>query len=71
MEGCLINAGWLIGLLLELYILATSKVIPGWVLTCDSAYSSRLCNTDIVGLLEPRPNHIILKRCYPVLVLSY
>ena len=28
-----------IGCLLELYVLATSKVISGWVLTCDSAHS--------------------------------
>ena len=32
------NAGW-VGRLLELYLLATSKVISGWIPTCDSANS--------------------------------
>ena len=33
-----INDDELAGWLLEFYILATSRFISGWVLTCDSAY---------------------------------
>ena len=33
------NSGWLVGLFLEFYNLATSKVISVWVLICDSTPS--------------------------------
>ena len=40
-----VKVGWL----LEFYILATSKVISGWVLTYDSAHSWQLYNAVPLG----------------------
>ena len=37
------------GWLLELYVLATPKVISGWVWTCDSAQSWQLYNVTPLG----------------------
>ena len=33
-----VNNSWIVGCLLVLYVLATSKVIEGQVLTCDSVH---------------------------------
>ena len=34
---------------LEFYVLATSKVIAGWILTCDSAHSWSFYSAALLG----------------------
>ena len=45
----LAHAGWWIGWLLEFYILATSKVISGLVVICDSAQSWQVDSAAALG----------------------
>ena len=62
-----------VGWLLEFNVLATSKVIPGWVPTCDSAYPMRFYRDLPLGEQGAGTMtwyHIILILSQPVLALS-
>ena len=50
LRGCTRDSGWSVGRwMLEVYILATSKVISGRVPTCDSAHSWRIYSAAPLG----------------------